>query len=326
MKHFSETVVVKEISDKVVNRVTQKRNQAMRNAIIQKNKQAKDNAVDRIERNMKLRMNRAYRQMNKKTDAAMARLKEDGSKDVSSMKMKVKTAMSALSKMNTELSKLSDDGDLPTWWTNKVAVAVDKLDGMADYLDAKVESVDEASAAEVLKKRYASNSPEDNPQATKRVKDGIPGVATYKMHKHAGLTNRGYSKKGKMAALKKQHARRPEQYGITREDSCCEECKYEDVIEDAMIIENGEKKGVKLNNIIRTSENPNKKFKVYVRDPATKKIKVVRFGDPNMEIKRDDPNRRKNFRARHNCDNPGPKTKARYWSCKQWRGGAKVEN
>jgi len=122
---------------------------------------------------------------------------------------------------------------------------------------------------------------------------------------------------------KPAYERDPNHY---KEESCCEECKYEDVIEDVMIIENGEKKGVKLNNIIRTSENPNKKFKVYVRDPATKKIKVVRFGDPNMEIKRDDPNRRKNFRARHNCDNPGPKTKARYWSCKQWRGGAKVEN
>jgi hypothetical protein len=45
-----------------------------------------------------------------------------------------------------------------------------------------------------------------------------------------------------------------------------------------------------------------------------------------MEIKRDDPERRRNFRARHNCDNPGPKTKARYWSCRQWRGGAKVED
>ena len=44
----------------------------------------------------------------------------------------------------------------------------------------------------------------------------------------------------------------------------------------------------------------------------------VNFGDPNMEIKRDDPGRRKNFRARHNCANPGPKTKARYWSCKMW--------
>lgn len=109
-------------------------------------------------------------------------------------------------------------------------------------------------------------------------------------------------------------------------DACCGECAQDEVMEEVTIMEDGEKKGVKLNNIIRTSENPNKKFKVYVRDPATKKIKVVRFGDPNMEIKRDDPERRKNFRARHNCDNPGPKTKARYWSCKQWRGGAKVEN
>ena len=45
-----------------------------------------------------------------------------------------------------------------------------------------------------------------------------------------------------------------------------------------------------------------------------------------MEIKRDDPKRRASFRARHNCDNPGPKWKARYWSCYQWRGGAKVDN
>lgn len=82
----------------------------------------------------------------------------------------------------------------------------------------KEDSVDEASAADVLKKRYASNRPEDNPQATKRVKDAIPGVTTHKTHPNAGLTNRGYSKKGKMAALKKQHARRPEQYGITREE------------------------------------------------------------------------------------------------------------
>ena len=83
-------------------------------------------------------------------------------------------------------------------------------------------------------------------------------------------------------------------------------------------------KQVKLNDPIRTSENPNKKFKVYVKDGD--KVKIVRFGDPNMSIKRDDPARLKNFRARHNCDNPGPKTKARYWSCYQWRAGAKVDN
>ena len=50
------------------------------------------------------------------------------------------------------------------------------------------------------------------------------------------------------------------------------------------------------------------------------KVNVVKvnFGDPNMEIKRDDPARRKSFRARHNCDTPGPKWKAQYWSCKMW--------
>jgi hypothetical protein len=85
-------------------------------------------------------------------------------------------------------------------------------------------------------------------------------------------------------------------------------------------------KTVKLNDPIRTSEVPSKKFKVYVRDPDSGNIKVVRFGDPNLSIKRDDPDRRKSFRARHNCDNPGPKTKARYWSCYQWRAGSKVDN
>jgi hypothetical protein len=61
-----------------------------------------------------------------------------------------------------------------------------------------------------------------------------------------------------------------------------------------------------------------KKFKVYVRDPKTKNIKKVNFGDPNMKIKRSNPKRRKSFRARHNCANPGPRTKARYWSCRNW--------
>ena len=63
-----------------------------------------------------------------------------------------------------------------------------------------------------------------------------------------------------------------------------------------------------------------------VKNEAGKVIKVS-FGDTTgLSIKRDDPARRKSFRARHNCDNPGPKTKARYWSCYQWRAGAKVNN
>ena len=60
------------------------------------------------------------------------------------------------------------------------------------------------------------------------------------------------------------------------------------------------------------------KFKVYVKDPKTGNVKKVNFGDPNMKIRKSNPKARKSFRARHNCKNPGPKTKARYWSCKAW--------
>jgi hypothetical protein len=71
-----------------------------------------------------------------------------------------------------------------------------------------------------------------------------------------------------------------------------------------------------------------KKFKVYVKDPSTGNIKKVNFGhggtsakragQKTMKIKKSDPARRRSFRARHNCDNPGPRTKARYWSCRAW--------
>ena len=66
-------------------------------------------------------------------------IEESGHTDVASAKNQVKIAMSALEKMRAELTKLDDEGSLPSWWTNKVAIAVDKLDGMADYLDTQVE-------------------------------------------------------------------------------------------------------------------------------------------------------------------------------------------
>ena len=66
-------------------------------------------------------------------------IEESGHTDVASAMTNVKVAMSALTKMSGELSKLSPEDALPSWWTNKVAIAVDKLDGMADYLDTQVE-------------------------------------------------------------------------------------------------------------------------------------------------------------------------------------------
>jgi len=73
-----------------------------------------------------------------------------------------------------------------------------------------------------------------------------------------------------------------------------------------------------LNKPFRLPSGSKKKFGVYVKNPKGNTV-MVKFGDPNMEIKRDDPDRRRNFRARHQCDsNPGPKHKARYWSCRFW--------
>jgi len=87
------------------------------------------------------------------------------------------------------------------------------------------------------------------------------------------------------------------------------------------IEESAEYKGkkVKLNDPFRLPSGSNSKFGVYVKNEKGNVVKVT-FGDPNMEIKRDDPERRKSFRARHGCDNPGPKWKAKYWSCRMWSG------
>ena len=104
-----------------------------------------------------------------------------------------------------------------------------------------------------------------------------------------------------------------------------EHCECNDLYEGLELTEaEYQGKKVTLNNPFRTPGGP-KKFSVYVKNEKGNVVKVT-FGDPNMEIKRDDPARRKSFRARHNCENPGPKTKARYWSCYQWRSGAKVDN
>jgi hypothetical protein len=87
---------------------------------------------------------------------------------------------------------------------------------------------------------------------------------------------------------------------------------------DLFDIEYSEAEKKTLNKPFRLPSGSNKKFGVYVKNDKGNVV-MVKFGDPNMEIKRDDPNRRKNFRARHQCDtNVGPKWKARYWSCKFW--------
>jgi hypothetical protein len=84
-------------------------------------------------------------------------------------------------------------------------------------------------------------------------------------------------------------------------------------------------KKVKLNEPFRSGDDKHK-FYVYVKNDKGNVIKLG-FGDPNMEIKRDDPARLKSYRARHHCDtDPGPKWKANYWSCKFWEKGTSVSD
>ena len=114
-------------------------------------------------------------------------------------------------------------------------------------------------------------------------------------------------------------------------EMACPECLYEVMVDAdcdcSEMLSEAEYRGrkVKLNKPMRGDV---KKFKVYVKDPKTGRVKKVNFGhggtsakkkgEKTMRIRKSNPKARRNFRKRHNCKNPGPKTKARYWSCRKW--------
>ena len=98
----------------------------------------------------------------------------------------------------------------------------------------------------------------------------------------------------------------------------CEACLAEYLLEYEHKLEEAEYRGrkVTLGKPFLTPGGP-KKRSVYVKNAKGNVVKV-NFGDPNMKIKKSNPARRRSFRARHKCSNPGPRWKARYWSCRAW--------
>ena len=235
----------------------------------------------------------------------LSMINESGHTDVASMKNKVQIAMSALQKMQGELGKLGDEDDLPTWWTNKVATAVSRLDDMSDYLDTQVESVELDEKIEgLVKKADKSGMPYS---ILKKVYDR--GMAAWKTGHRPGTTPQQWAmarvnsfttkSSGTWGKADKDLAKQVEQI----EESCTELNEWGEVTEvDA-------KSGKELNN---PTKGDVKKYKVYVKNAKGNVIKVE-FGDPNMSIQRDDPKARANFRARHNCDQKKDKTTAGYW-------------
>ena len=101
------------------------------------------------------------------------------------------------------------------------------------------------------------------------------------------------------------------------EGEFCPQCLAEYIRENINQLHEAEYQGRKV-PLGKPMKGDVKKFKVYVKNNKGNVVKV-NFGDPNMKIKKSNPKRRKSFRARHHCDtNPGPKWKARYWSCRKW--------
>ena len=182
------------------------------------------------------------------------------------------------------LDLIEDGDDLPEWLETKITKAGDYMSSAARYI--------------------AGNIARDQGQ----LEEGFCDVDTY--HELHELLQDAVTEDYEMA---------------------CPECLYEVMVDASCdcseMLSEAEYRGrkVKLNKPMRGDV---KKFKVYVKDPKTGNIKKVNFGhggssarrkgEKTMRIRKSNPKARKNFRKRHNCKNPGPKTKARYWSCRKW--------
>ena len=100
-------------------------------------------------------------------------------------------------------------------------------------------------------------------------------------------------------------------------ENFCPQCLAEYLREHINVLSEAEYHGRKV-ALGKPMQGDIKKFKVYVKDPKTGRIIKVNFGAHGMNIKRNNPKHRNAYRKRHHCENPGPRTKANYWSCRKW--------
>jgi hypothetical protein len=219
------------------------------------------------------------------------------------------------------LDMMSDDMQLPSWVQSKLTKIADYIGAVKHFIEG------EMALGEQQKPDYIDldkDGDTDEPMS-KAAKDVKKKDLDEKKKKFPDLTGDG--KVTRADILKGRGAIDEEslEESYIIEASCDEGEAYEMELYSEECgcghlersLEEAEYQGrkVPLNKPMRGDV---KKFKVYVKDPKTGNIKKVNFGDKNMRIKKSNPKRRKSFRARHNCDNPGPKTKARYWSCRKW--------
>ena len=167
-------------------------------------------------------------------------------------------------------------------------------------------------------------------------KKGLDGKACWDGYKLQGTKMKGGKRVDNCVPIKEVEADDDTEFTVTLQhlldkhvtkggevdeiDAHTEDVLMLEVIDESITEAKYKGKTVTLN---KPMQGDSKKFKVYVNSgkknaDGTIKVKKVNFGAKGMNIKKNNPKRRKAFRARHNCDNPGPKTMARYWSCKKW--------
>tara|TARA_Y100001938_G_scaffold150831_1_gene243677 strand:- start:18 stop:875 length:858 start_codon:yes stop_codon:yes gene_type:complete len=198
----------------------------------------------------------------------------------------------------------------------------------ADYYEGYEDEVEEVSAdglwdnirkkKEREGKKYKPAKPGDpdrpDPESWKKAQSHDPGS----MEKYVFTSKEAAEKKAKEIGLKGAHEHKSGDGatvwmpGAKMKDFQDWYNKHKEASQAAKY----QGRTVKLNKPFKTPGGP-KKSSVYVKNEKGNVVKV-NFGDPNMKIKKSDPARRRSFRARHKCDTPGPKWKARYWSCKAW--------
>ena len=236
-----------------------------------------------------------------------------------------RSSLFKMAKYSVELlDMIQDADDLPEWVESKITKAADYLGVVKHYLEA--DDAREMGALEESKSERKDQDIEEINQImmTRMQPREVEGLLMILQRDY------GHTTPLKEDMIEDVFAEVNENFTIydTVQDAitedgehACPQCLYE-ILSDAAcgcpdLVPEAEYRGrkVKLNKPMRGDV---KKFKVFVKDPKTGNIKKVNFGDPNMRIKKSNPKRRKSFRARHNCKNPGPKTKARYWSCRKW--------
>jgi len=195
---------------------------------------------------------------------------------------------------------LDEEDQLPAWVQAKITLAADYLGTIKHFLEYKIENGEELDEEQLHELSVKQKATFDFNKDDKITGDEIAKVrAGEKPDLGESLVIEGTCDEGQEHLLELFY----------------EECGCGHVAKQPLEEAEYQGRKVQLNKPMRGDV---KKFKVFVKDPKTGNVKKVNFGDPNMRIKKSNPARRKSFRARHNCDNPGPKTKARYWSCRKW--------